>query len=276
MKPALIFLNGYYDLRYPDFYLQQLVEGKASHCPIICADGGFQLFRALEAYLVRGSGSGVRGPAEELLPFPDPGPRTPDPDPQTPVFPDVLIGDLDSAEVDVASLEGRGVRVVREWLGKTDKDYTDGQLAVAYAVEDYGCDALYIYGGLPRPDGYEIDHFLGNLKLMRFGRRLLALRGEADYAAEMRDPLQTVHFVTKRLRLKRQNAGLQRVSLIAEGERVVIADSENLRWPLRQFRVDPDSPNALRNEFVSGAAHAEITLARDSEPVYVIHNWYAE
>ncbi len=248
MKSALIFLNGYYDTRHLDFYRQEIETALESRSPLICADGGIWIFDALNQ----------RG--ERRL------------------VPDVLIGDLDSvADRGYKPLPPekqpltQAKHVVQEWIGKTGKDYTDGQLAVDYALEQYGCRHIIIYGGLPRPEGYETDQFLGNLKLMRFGHYRVST--DEHYSAEMRDPKQTIHYVLFSIRLARKNSGLQRVSLIAETENVVVEESENLRWDLASLHIHPDLTNALRNEFVEGAEWAALQLAEGSAPVYVIHNW---
>ena len=248
MKPALIFLNGYYDTRHLNFYRQE-IESAAENCfPLICADGGIRIFDELNRDIDR------------------------------PLIPDVLIGDMDS-------VPHRGYKplpqeeqplpqakhIVQEWAGQTDKDYTDGQLAVDYALEQYDCRYIIIYGGLPRPDEYETDQFLGNLKLMRFGHYRVS-RGE-PYTAEMRDPRQTIHYVLSAVRLARKNSGLQRVSFIAEAPNVIVERSENLRWDLASFHIHPDLTNALRNEFVESADSATVQLTGGSAPVYVIHNW---
>ena len=144
MKPALIFLNGNYDLRYPEFYRREIEWGLENKYPLICADAGLQFFHNFnQAY-------------------------------GTQFAPTVLIGDLDSldgvqATSTIEQFQADGTRVVREWIGQVDKDYTDGQLAVAYAIEEFNRAQIIIYGGLPQSNGYETDHFLGNLKLMRFG-----------------------------------------------------------------------------------------------------------
>ena len=237
MKLALIFLNGYYDTRYLDFYRQEIVTAVENGSPLICADGGIRIFDALNQH------------GETLL------------------VPDVLIGDMDS----VVQGETKAKQTVQEWIGKTDKDYTDGQLAVDYALEEYGCRHIIIYGGLPRPEVYETDQFLGNLKLMRFGHYRVS--GDKPYSAEMRDPKQTIHYVLSSIRLARKNSGLQRVSLIAEADNVVVEKSDNLRWDLASLHIHPDLTNALRNEFVEGAEWAALQLVEGSAPVYVIHNW---
>ena len=251
MKSALIFLNGHYDLRYPQFYKAALTWAVENGHPLICADGGLRLFAELNQ-------------TNEVQ-----------------FSPNVLIGDLDSLEEmpgdTIEQLERSGTHVVREWVGHVDKDDTDGQLAVAYAVAEYGCQSVLLYGGLPHPNGYEIDHFLGNLRLMRLGFRLFQENFHGDkhsWKAEMRDPLQTIHFVVSDVTLERKNDGVQRVSLISDDPNVTVECSANLRWSLDGLHVDPVRTNALRNEFVAGADHATIRLAEGADPVYVIHNWY--
>ena len=117
MKSALIFLNGHYDLRYPQFYKEALTRAAANRHPLICADGGLRLFTEINHIS------------------------------ESQIFPDVLIGDLDSlegvAEDTIEQLEQSGTRIVREWIGHVDKDDTDGQLAVSYAIAKYGSQSNF-------------------------------------------------------------------------------------------------------------------------------------
>ncbi len=237
MKAALIFLNGYYDSRHLDFYRSEIESAVENRFPLICADGGIRIFDELNR-----SGN-------------------------VPVVPDVHIGDMDSELGSITEAK----QTVQEWIGQISKDWTDGQLAVGYALEQYDARHIIIYGGLPRPDEYETDQFLGNLKLMRFGHYRLST--DLHYSAEMRDPKQTIHYVLSAVRLSRKSSGLQRVSLIAEAPNIVVEKSENLRWDLASLHIHPDLTNALRNEFVEGAERASLQLAEGSAPVYVIHNW---
>ena len=241
MRSALIFLNGYYDIRHFDFYRQEIEKAMESHSPLICADGGIRIF-------------------DELNQQGD-----------TPFTPNILIGDMDSGQHRGSKPLPRAKHIVQDWIGKTDKDYTDGQLAVDYALEKYECRHIIIYGGLPRPEAYETDQFLGNLKLMRFGHYRVST--DEPYSAEMRDPKQTIHYVLSAVRLTRKNRNLQRVSLIAETDNVIVESSENLRWDLASLHIHPALTNALRNEFIEGRESATIQLADGSDPVYVIHNW---
>ncbi len=237
MRAALIFLNGYYDLRYCAFYFHEIKNAVENRFPLICADGGIRIFDELNRRAA------------------------------LPIVPDVHIGDMDS----VSGNATKAKQTVQEWIGQTDKDWTDGQLAVDYALEQYGCRQIIIYGGLPRPNRYETDQFLGNLKLMCFGRYRLST--SENYRAEMRDPRQTIHYVLSTIRLFRKSSGLQRVSLIADVPNAVVEKSENLRWELASFHIHPDLTNALRNEFREGADSVSLRLIETSAPVYVIHNW---
>ena len=241
MRPALIFLNGSYDTRHLDFYRQEIETAVENGFPLICADGGIRIFDELNR------------------------------DTDMSLIPGVLIGDMDSVSHRGSKPLLQAKQTVQEWVGKTDKDYTDGQLAVDYALEQLNCRHIIIYGGLPRPEEYETDHFLGNFKLMRFGHYRVST-GE-PYTAEMRDPRQTIHYVLSAVRLTRKSSRLQRVSLIAESPNVIVEKSENLRWDLASLHIHPDLTNALRNEFVEGAESATIQLTDGSAPVYVIHNW---
>ena len=241
MRVALIFLNGYYDLRYLDFYRREIENAVKKGSLLICADGGIRIFDELNR------------------------------DTDRSLIPDVLIGDMDSIPHRGRKSLPQAKKIVQEWVGKTDKDYTDGQLAVDYAMEQYDCRHIVIYGGLSRPEAYETDQFLGNLKLMRFGHYRIST--DEPYAAEMRDPRQTIHYVLSAVRLTRKSSELQRVSLIAESPNVIVEKSENLRWDLASLHIHPDLTNALRNEFVAGAESATVQLTDGSAPVYVIHNW---
>lgn len=239
MNTALIFLNGYFNSLRLDFYRQEIENAVKDRSPLICADGGIHIFDELNGHFCVG------------------------------LKPDVLIGDLDSS----ANCLTKANNIVKRWIGKTDKDLTDGQLAVKYAIENYDSNRIIIYGGLPRSDEYETDHFLGNLNLLRFGYSLTKV-GSMDYRAEMRDPLQTIHYVLSEIRIERKSSGLQRVSLITEDSDVTVEYSQNLRWDLTSFNVNSYVSNALRNEFVEGAKWVQIKLSEDSTPVYVIHNWH--
>ncbi len=243
LKSALVFLGGFYDKRYYKFYKRQIEEARARKDFLICADGGLNIFQIVNEQF------------------------------SVDFCPDAVIGDLDSVllkERLIGHFSAMGAHFVTEWIGQSDKDYTDGQLAVAYAMQEKQCQQIVLFGALTNPRDYEFDHFLGNLKLMRFGFKI----GDKRYRACIRDALQEIHFVINSIVLKRKGNAINSVSLLTDYENTIVESSSNLRWVLNNFRISPDEPNALRNEFVKDAETALIKLKADSAPVYVIHNWY--
>jgi len=246
LQTAFIFLSGFYDDQHYGFYRRQIENAKASKHLLICANGGLAIFQILNKYF------------------------------DVTFSPDVVIGDLDSIKHNAKLMENfsaKGTCFVTEWIGKVDKDYTDGQLAVAYAMQEYDSMNIVIFGGLNDARSYESDHFLGNLKLMRFGFHKLAAE-DKRYRVCMRDPLQEIHFVVDSIILQKKSSEINRVSLFTEYGNTIVEESQNLRWALNNFHIDPNEPNALRNEFVENADTASIKLHSDSDPVYVIQNWY--
>jgi len=75
------------------------------------------------------------------------------------IFPDILIGDMDSTKPDVIlAWEGIGVKVIRH---PTTKDQTDLELALLYAQAN-GATKIIVYGAI----GGRLDMTLGNLTLL--------------------------------------------------------------------------------------------------------------
>ena len=235
MKTASIFLNGYYNFDQIRFYRNEIESAFTQNIPLICVDGGIHIFQTCD------------------------------------LVPTVLIGDLDSMPdfTTIDELKQSGVNVIDKWIGQTDKDYTDGQLAIMYALRELGCNGILIYGGFPT--SFDVDHFLGNLKLMRLGFCMSLV--PSNFRVEMRDVFQSMYFVTSRLEIDRKSEQLQYISLIAEHGNVNVKSSTGLRWDVSNMWIDPDQPNALRNEFISEVNKVIIELVEGSDPVYVIHNW---
>ena len=237
MKVASIFLNGYYNFDQIQFYRSEIESALKQDTPLICADGGIHIFQMC----------GLQ--------------------------PTILIGDLDSISdfttPTINELKQSGVNVISEWIGQTDKDYTDGQLAVIYALKKLKCNYIIIYGGFPT--SFDVDHFLGNLKLMRLGFHISII--PSSFRAEMRDVFQAIYFVSSQVEINRKSEKSQYISLIAEHRNVHVKSSTGLRWDVSNMWIDPDQPKTLRNEFISDANKVMIELAEGSAPVYVIHNW---
>lgn len=234
---AYIFLNGFYDFRYIDFYKSEIEL--ADDTVLICADGGIKIFNEINAQV------------------------------NTNFYPDILLGDEDSVEFDCFT--DCDVKIIK----KTGQDRTDGEFAVTYAIKKCNCSSLFIWGGLNDARDYNTDHFLGNLKLMRFGFNLYKKDNpnSSHYHAVMRDVFQDIHFVVDSLTVERKGEDVERVSLWTDYSNTTVKSSQNLKWALKNFYIDPNTPNAMRNEFVQGFQTAFIILQENSEPVYLIHNW---
>jgi len=74
------------------------------------------------------------------------------------IEPSIIIGDLDSASKDdINYINSKNIRLIKH---NPDKDYSDLELAVNYAIE-IGCGDVIIFGAL----GNRWDHSIGNLLL---------------------------------------------------------------------------------------------------------------
>jgi len=237
MKAAL-FLNGFYDDRYPKFY-ERVV--RASDVFRVCADGALSVWERWREQF-----------GEEVAPH-------------------VVVGDFDSlSDEERRRWESRGVSFDTTWEGVTDKDDTDGQLALRTALRA-GCVQFEIFGALPKPGEYDTDHFLGNLFLLREAHERVGTH--PDYAMRLRDPRQSILLLVGRIALEREGSGLNRLSLIPFGGVARVRRSEGLRWRLDGMTLRTDRANALRNEFESGALSCTVELEVDSAPVILVHNW---
>ncbi|WDV47645.1 thiamine diphosphokinase [Clostridiaceae bacterium M8S5] len=75
------------------------------------------------------------------------------------IFPDVVVGDLDSIKIENLNiLKQREIEIVKF---PTDKDYTDMEIALEYAIKS-GAKEIHIGGAT----GSRMDHSLGNVLLL--------------------------------------------------------------------------------------------------------------
>lgn len=127
--------------------------------------------------------------------------------------PDVVLGDFDSLPA--------GVEVQRQWLRyPVQKDFTDGELAVEYALEK-GFEELLLIGFT----GTRMDHTLANLfllkKIAEHGRKAVIL-----------DDYNEIYLLTDTLALT-GNAG-DIVSILPLTEKLEGVVTEGLYYPLRK------------------------------------------
>lgn len=158
--------------------------------------------------------------------------------------PAVVIGDFDSIEPEFRRrLEGSGALFV---LYPRDKDQTDLELALAYAIEQ-GSDDILLVGIL----GGRLDQTLANLMVLSRpewkSSRLTVLEGpDRAYLLREGDAIQ----------FEGQKRDV--VSLIPLTPTVTVVSTQGLRWPLENDVLEFGSTRGVSNEMTGPSASVRI------------------
>lgn len=167
------------------------------------------------------------------------------------VRPHVVVGDLDSLpEAEIHHLTMLGTIF---WRFPSEKDETDLELALRYAIEA-GYHRILVIGGL----GGRLDQVLGNLSL---------LTNERFAPAEIRfdDGVEVAFFVRGAAEI--HGAPGDTISLIPWGAPVTGIVTEGLKYRLAGETLHPDQTRGVSNEIL--AATAQVTT--ESGLLLVIH-----
>lgn len=157
-------------------------------------------------------------------------------------LPDILIGDLDSLTLEeVQHMEEQGVRIQRY---PTDKDWTDLELALRFAVES-SYSSIRLVAAL----GGRLDQTLGNLYLLTQEKFK-----ELDIALD--DGQECVQIIRHELHLIGKPG--DRVSLIPIDEKVTQVSTRGLRWPLHNETLNRHSTRGISNELLKNQASITI------------------
>ena len=155
MKAALIFLNGHYDLRYPQFYEGNPDVGGGKQLPTHLRRRWHPLIHRTQpdqwnANFARCSNrrSGFPWRGYEAIPL-----------------------NSWSGLARTSSASG-----LDRWTRMTQTDSWQSLMQSRSTAVRGFCSTV----GLPHPGGYEIDHFLGNLRLMRLGLQLFQDNSQGD------------------------------------------------------------------------------------------------
>ena len=159
--------------------------------------------------------------------------------------PDVLVGDIDSAEASlVERLVASGTRVERHPI---DKEASDTELAIEAAF-GAGASKVFLLGAM---GGDRLDHELANLLLLAdpvmAGRDLRAVRGRTCVRA-----LHGGH------RLLLEGAAGDLVTLLPVGGDAGGVTTEGLRWALDAATLRMGRSRGLSNEVLGGTASVRI------------------
>lgn len=157
-----------------------------------------------------------------------------------PVEPDVILGDFDSLE----KPENIDIPIVEH---DTHKDASDGELAVYYAKEVLGADEIVLYG----VTGGRIDHVLCNLAIMRLASSLgMNVKAEDDGL--------DIYFVQGEFDVQTQKG--ETISILPYGENALVANSQNLEYPLDNLLLKTSDSRGLSNVSLGGKVHISVAL----------------
>ncbi len=169
--------------------------------------------------------------------------------------PDVLIGDLDSLPpgADPETAAGKVIRYPR------DKDETDLELALLYAVDHYPDAEVFVVGGA----GGRLDHLLANVLLLAHPRllgrpvRFVDDRQTAWLVSADAPPGETlIH-----------GAPGDIVSLLPLGGPARVTATSGLRWPLCDEVLAFGPARGISNVLTAGSA----TVRLDQGAVLCVH-----
>jgi thiamine pyrophosphokinase len=165
--------------------------------------------------------------------------------------PDLIIGDLDSADSElIATLNRSGARVISF---PSDKDETDLELALFYAQRNFDSPIL-VFGAT----GGRIDHYLANLLLLAHPNLL-----ELDISYIARG--YRIWSVHDRTSIVGEPGDL--ISLIPINGKANITATSGLRWPLNNEILDFGPTRGVSNELAGERAELEL----DSGTIICIH-----
>ncbi|MCR4435889.1 MAG: thiamine diphosphokinase [Clostridiales bacterium] len=159
------------------------------------------------------------------------------------IVPHVLLGDFDSiSEADLSFFKNSVAEIIKF---PVEKDKTDTELAVAYAVEK-GCSSLFIIGGI----GSRIDHSLANVFLLK---KAVDMGVKGFIVNESNE----ITLIKDRIELSREEA---KVTLLPLFEKVEGVTTKGLYYPLTDATLEMGWTWGVSNEFDSELA--EVTVKK--------------
>lgn len=159
-------------------------------------------------------------------------------------FPSVVIGDFDSLDKTVQKkLAAKSARLIAY---SRDKDRTDTELAIAYAIEN-GATAITVLGGV---EGDRLDHVLANVFSMVGSAVPIKFVNGSMTAWVVKGPVKTV--ITGEIG--------DTLSLVPLTARATGLTTAGLRWPLRGETLRMDRGRGVSN--VMTREQAAVSLSK--------------
>lgn len=151
------------------------------------------------------------------------------------IIPHAVIGDLDSINQDVLkSLNDKGCIIIKH---PREKDYTDTQLAIDYAIEN-GAREIIMVASI----GDRLDHTLANIFL-------LVKLAKKNIYAHLINEKNTIYIVSNSISLKGNLGDL--ISLIPLGGNVKGIYTEGLKYKLDDATMEIGDPLGISNVFIN-------------------------
>jgi thiamine pyrophosphokinase len=157
------------------------------------------------------------------------------------LVPDVIIGDFDSYPDDSQKQTASATYIHYP----TDKDYTDGELAIRYAKKA-GCKEIILAGAL----GGRLDHLLGHVLLLN-KREFRSLQ------LKIVDNQQEAYIIRGKATLRGQKG--TRISFLPVAGPVAVASCSGLRYDLSHYRISPQHNLGISNVMLGSTAEIVIT-----------------
>lgn len=156
--------------------------------------------------------------------------------------PDIILGDFDSVSHDILAKYSNGTAQIIKYAA--DKDYTDTQLAVDFAI-DKGADEIYILGGV----GTRFDHSYANVMLLYY----MLKKGVKGKIINDKNIIGICNDYTEFIDMKGST-----LSLLPFMGGAVIEKSEGLKYPTDNLTLQIDYPIGISNRVKSN--YADIKL----------------
>lgn len=153
------------------------------------------------------------------------------------VVPDVIIGDFDSLPGDP-----KGIKTIR--YGR-EKNETDSELCVLYAMRELSADAIDFYGVL----GGRYDHTLGNFACMHLAKTLGA-------KAVARENGLDIYLSSGRFELEAQKGDI--ISVVPYGGNALVKNYSGLDYPLVNLNLTPHDTRGISNNASGGTVTLDI------------------
>ncbi|MEG1791330.1 MAG: thiamine diphosphokinase [Clostridia bacterium] len=151
-------------------------------------------------------------------------------------IPIAIVGDFDSLNRDKIAMP-KMVRIIEH---PVEKNYTDGELAVRYAI-DLGATELVLYGAL----GGKIEHILGNLALLKLAKTL-------GIYAEIHEKGLNIYYTDDKIELSTNPK--DSISILPYGGTATVENSFGLYYPLINLTLKSDDTRGISNVATSSLA----------------------